>query len=167
MGEKLEIAVVKGKNISEAQNLYLRHEKEGIPYVELRKGKKYGEIWFETPCDISFNPKQAFDLREWYESYWLERMTCKGLHPHRFSIGPTAVWFKFTLDDMELVKKQLLKLSWGQESCDSCNRPTIRANSERIFWDYAEKYFKKSKSMRRKRGEKVDMSDWEMKIQKR
>ena len=39
MGEKLEIAVVKGKNISEAQNLYLRHEKEAIPYVELRKGK--------------------------------------------------------------------------------------------------------------------------------
>ena len=160
MREKLEIAVINGKKTREAHNLYRRHDREGIPYVELRKGKKYGEIWFETPCDIPLNPKSAFNLREWYESYWLERITHKGLHPHRFSIGPTAIWFKFTLEDMELVKKQLLQLSWEKINSGSSLSST-KAHAHKVFWDYTQKYFAKSKSMQRKRGQKVDMSGWE------
>lgn len=162
MGKELEMAVIRGRDTHEAHNLYLRYDKEGIPYVELRRGKKYGEIWFETPCDIPFNPKVAFDLREWYESYWLERRNYKGLHPYRFSIGPTAIWFRFTLDDLDLVKEQLSKLTWEKVTYNSRNLPEIKASSDRIFWDYAEKYFEKSISIRRERGQKVDMSDWKL-----
>ena len=104
----------------------------------------------------------AFDLREWYESYWLERRNYKGLHPYRFSIGPTAIWFRFTLDDLDLVKEQLSKLTWEKVTYKSRNLPEIKASSDRIFWDYAEKYFEKSISIRRERGQKVDMSDWKL-----
>jgi len=161
MKKELEIAVIGGKNTQAADKLCRRHNREGIPYVELRRGKKYGEIWFETPCAIPFNPQPVFDLREWYESYWLEWKKLKGLHPYKFSIGPTAIWFRFILDDFDLVKAQLLKLTWENVTFDSRNLPEIKASSYRIFWDYAEKYFKKSKSMRRKKGQKVDMSGWE------
>ena len=157
MKKELKIAVIIGKDTQAADNLFLRYNRDGIPYVELRKGKKFGEIWFETPCDIPFNPKPVFDLREWYESYWLKRREFKGLHPYRFSIGPTAVWFKFILDDFDLIKEQLSKLTWVDTAFDSNNLPKIKATSDRIFWDYSEKYFKKSKSMRREKGQKVDM----------
>ena len=157
MKKELKIAVIIGKDTQAADNLFLRYNREGIPYVELRKGKKFGEIWFETPCDIPFKPKPVFDLREWYESYWLKRREFKGLHPYRFSIGPTAVWFKFILDDFDLIKEQLSKLTWEDTAFDSNNLPKIKATSDRIFWDYSEKYFKKSKSMRREKGQKVDM----------
>lgn len=154
----MEIAAIRGRDTQASVNLCRRYDREGIPYVELRRGKKYGEIWFETPCEIPFNPKPVFELREWYESYWLERRKSKGLHPYRFSIGPTAIWFKFTLEDLTAVKEQLLKLTWKNANCDSRNLPEIKASSDRMFWDYAEKYFEKSKSTRRKRGQKLDMS---------
>jgi hypothetical protein len=160
MKKELEIAVIRGNDTQAIDNLCPRHNREGIPYVELRRGGKYGEIWFETPCDIPFNPKPVFDLREWYESYWLKRRGFKGLHPYRFSIGPTAVWFKFILDDLDLVKEQLSKLTWKNTAFDSSNLPKIKESSDKIFWDYEKNYFRKSKSMRREKGQKVDMSGW-------
>ena len=162
MNKELEIAVIRRKDTHEADNLFRKHDREGIPYVELRSGKKYGEIWFETPCDIPFNPKPVFDLREWYESYWLQRRKYKGLHPYRFCIGPTAIWFKFTLDDLDLVKEQLSKLTWENAILTGRNLHKIRAFSDRMFWSYAEKYFEKSRLMRREIGQKVDMSGWEI-----
>ena len=159
MKKELTIAVITGKDTRAADSLFRRYNRDGIPYVALRKGKKYGEIWFETPCDIPFNPKTVFDLREWYESYWLERRQFKGLHPYRFSIGPTAVWFKFLLEDLDVVKEQLAKLTWKGAASDSRNLAEIKMSSDKIFWEYSERYFKKSKSMRRERGQKVDMSE--------
>ena len=105
-----ELSLTKATNRLEVNNNSKMFGSNGTPYIELRKGKKYGEIWFETPWDIAFDPKSVFGLREWYESYWLERRQYKGLHPYRFCIGPTAVWFKFTLEDLDLVKEQLMKL---------------------------------------------------------
>ena len=131
MKKELEIAVIRGTDTHATVNLCRRHNREGIPYVELRRGKKYGEIWFETPCDIPFNPQPVFDLREWYESYWLKRRRFKGLHPYRFSIGPTAVWFKFILDDLDLVKEQLAKLTWKNTSFDSSTLPKIKESSDK------------------------------------
>jgi len=160
MKKEFEIAMITRKGTSESDKLYQRHLKEGIPYVELRRGKKYGEIWFETPYEIPFHPKTVFELKEWYESYWLKRREYKGLHPYRFSLGPTAIWFKFTLTDLDSVREQLLKLAWVNISCSMKNLLEIKSSSDRIFWDYAECYFTKSKSMRRKRGQKVDMSEW-------
>ena len=160
MKKELEIAVIRGKDTKAADKLFRRHNREGIPYVELRKGKIYGEIWFETPCDIPFHPQSVFDLREWYESYWLERRKFKGLHPYRFSIGPTATWFKFILDDFDLVKERLRELTWENATLDCKHLSAIKATADRIFWDYTEKYFKKSNSMGRVKGQKVDMSGW-------
>ena len=61
MKKELEIAVINGKNSSrESKNLYLRHQKEKIPYIEMRAGKTYGEIWFKTPDEIPFNPIPVF-----------------------------------------------------------------------------------------------------------
>jgi hypothetical protein len=155
MKEEFEFSLIKGRNTQEVKNLCQIHNIKDIPYIELRRGKKYGEIWFETPCDIPFNPKPLFDLKEWYESYWLERREHKGLHPYRFSLGPTAVWFKFTLDDLDLVKEQLTKLTWGHVTSNSRNLLKIKASSNRTFWNYAEKYFRKSQSMRREIGQKL------------
>ncbi len=155
MKEELELSVTKGRNTQGAKNSFRKCNSKGIPHIELCRGKKYGEIWFETPCDIAFNPKQAFGLREWYESYWLKRRTHKGLHPYRFSIGPTAIWFKFTLDDLDLVKEQLIKLTWEHAAGESRELSQIKDASNRIFWNYAKKYFEKSKSMRREIGQKV------------
>jgi hypothetical protein len=159
MKEELEITVINGSSAPHIKNLYQRHNKEGIPYIELRKGKKYGEIWFETPCDMPFNPKPLFHLREWYESYWLQRKECKGLHPYRFSMGPTALWFKFTLNDFDVVKKQLTKLTWEHTTPNGRKLPAIKASSDRTFWKYVEKYFEKSREMKRKIGQKVIISD--------
>ena len=156
MKEELKLSLTQATNNREVKNNSKMFNSNGTPYVELRKGKKYGEIWFETPCDIAFNPKQVFDLREWYESYWLKRRQYKGLHPYRFSIGPTAIWFKFTLDDLDLVKEQLMKLTW-EHACGSRNLSQIKNTSNRIFWNYAEKYFEKSKSIRRGLGQKAYM----------
>jgi len=157
--KELEIAVINGGRTPHIKNLYQRHNKEGIPYIELRKGKKYGEIWFETPCDIPFNPEPLFHLREWYESYWLQRKAYKGLHPYRFSMGPTALWFKFTLTDIDVVKKQLTTLTWERATSKDRKLPAIKASSDRIFWKYVEKYFEKSREMKRKIGQKVMISD--------
>lgn len=156
MSEAFELCQTKKTKCPKGNN----HEKMlgeyGMPYVELRKGKKYGEIWFETPCDIAFNPKAVFDLKEWYESYWLKRRQYKGLHPYRFCIGPTAIWFKFTLDDLDLIKEQLMKLTWwDQASRESRNLTQIKDTSNKIFWNYAEKYFEKSRSIRRHLGQKA------------
>ena len=159
MKKELEIAVINGSSTPHKKNLYQRHNQEGIPYIELRKGKKYGEIWFETPCDMPFNPKPLFQLREWYESYWLQRKEYKGLHPYRFSMGPTALWFKFTLNDFEAVKKQLTTLTWETATPKNRKLPAIKASSDRIFWKYVEKYFEKSREMKRKIGQKVMISD--------
>ncbi len=155
MKEELKLSLTKATNSREAKNNSKMFSSNGTPYIELRRGKKYGEIWFETPCDIPFNPKPLFDLKEWYESYWLERREHKGLHPYRFSLGPTAVWFKFTLDDLDLVKEQLTKLTWGHVTCNSRNLLKIKASSNKTFWNYAEKYFRKSQSMRREIGQKL------------
>jgi hypothetical protein len=155
MKDEFEFSLIKGRNTQEVKNLCQIHNIKDIPYIELRRGKKYGEIWFETPCDIPFNPKPLFDLKEWYESYWLERREYKGLHPYRFSLGPTAVWFKFTLDDLDLVKEQLTKLTWGHVTSNSRNLLKIKASSNKTFWNYAEKYFRKSQSMRREIGQKL------------
>ena len=161
MKKELEIAVINGKNSSrESKNLYLRHKKEGIPYIEMRAGKTYGEIWFETPYEIPFNPKPVFLFKEWYETYWLKRKRHKGLHPYRLSIGPTALWFKFTLNDFDLVKKQLTKLTWDHSNRNSKNLPAIKASSDRLFWNYAEKYFEKSRLANRKIGQKVRCAGW-------
>ena len=159
MKKELEIAVINGSSSPQIKSLYQRYNREGIPYIELRKGKKYGEIWFETPRDIPFNPKPLFHLREWYESYWLQRKEYKGLHPYRFSMGPTALWFKFTLADFDVVKKQLTTLTWKTVSPDSRKLSAIKASSDRIFWKYAEKYFEKSRAMKRKIGQRVMLSD--------
>jgi hypothetical protein len=159
MKKELEIAVINGSSTPHIKNLYQRHNQEGIPYIELRKGKKYGEIWFETPCDMPFNPKPLFHLREWYESYWLQRKEYKGLHPYRFSMGPTALWFKFTLNDFDVVKKQLTTLTWEAATRKDRKLPAIKASSDRIFWKYVEKYFEKSREMKRKIGQKVMFSD--------
>jgi len=159
MKKELEIAVINGSSTPHIKNLYQRHNQEGIPYIELRKGKKYGEIWFETPCDMPFNPKPLFHLREWYESYWLQRKEYKGLHPYRFSMGPTALWFKFTLNDFDVVKKQLTTLTWETATRKDRKLPAIKASSDRIFWKYVEKYFEKSREMKRKIGQKVMFSD--------
>jgi hypothetical protein len=155
MKDEFEFSLIKGRNTQEVKNLCQIYNIKDIPYIELRRGKKYGEIWFETPCDIPFNPKPLFDLKEWYESYWLERREYKGLHPYRFSLGPTAVWFKFTLDDLDLVKEQLTKLTWGHVTSNSRNLLKIKASSNKTFWNYAEKYFRKSQSMRREIGQKL------------
>ena len=159
MKKELEIAVINGSSSPHTRRLYQRHNQEGIPYIELRKGKKYGEIWFETPCDMPFNPKPLFHLREWYESYWLQRKEHKGLHPYRFSMGPTALWFKFTLNDFDVVKKQLTTLTWEAATRKDRKLPAIKASSDRIFWKYVEKYFEKSREMKRKIGQKVMFSD--------
>ena len=156
MKEELKLSRTKATNNQEVKNNSKMSNNNGTPYVELRKGKKYGEIWFETPCDIAFNPKPVFNLREWYESYWLKRRQYKGLHPYRFSIGPTAIWFKFTLDDLDLVKEQLMKLTW-EHAYGSRNLSQIKNTSNRIFWNYAEKYFEKSKSIQRGLGQKAYM----------
>jgi hypothetical protein len=70
------------------------------------------------------------------------------------------VWFKFILDDLDLVKEQLSKLTWKNTAFDSSNLPKIKESSDKIFWDYQSNYFRKSKSMRREKGQKVDMSGW-------
>jgi len=158
MKKELEIAVINGSSSPHIRSLYQRHNKEGIPYIELRKGKKYGEIWFETPCDIPFNPKPLFHLREWYESYWLQRKEYKGLHPYKFSMGPTALWFKFTLADFDVIKKQLTTLTWKRTTLKDRKLPAIKASSDRIFWKYAEKYYEKSREMKRTIGQKVMIS---------
>ena len=161
MKKELEIAVINGSNSRQvSKGLYQKHHREGVPYVELRKGKKYGEIWFETPYDIPLNPKPVFLLKEWYESYWLKRKGYKGLHPYRLSIGPTAIWFKFALNDFALVKKQLTKLTWEKPARNSKNLPAIKASSDRLFWEYAEQYFEKSRIVNRKIGQKVRLSGW-------
>jgi len=157
MKEELKLSLTKATNSREVKNNSTMFSSNGTPYIELRRGKKYGEIWFETPRDIAFNPKPVFDLREWYESYWLKRRQYKGLRPYRFSIGPTAIWFKFTLGDLDLVKEQLMKLTWEHATCESRNVSQIKDTSNRIFWNYAEKYFEKSKSIRRGLGQKAYM----------
>ena len=161
MKKELEIAVLNGTNSSQAsKNLYQRHNSEGIPYVEVRKGKTYGEIWFETPYNIPFNPKPVFHLKEWYESYWLKRKRYKGLHPYRLSIGPTAIWFKFTLNDFDLIKKQLTKLTWEQSTQSSKKLPSLKVSSDRLFWEYADQYFEKSRMANRKIGQKARLAGW-------
>ena len=161
MKKELEIAVLNGTNSSQAsKNLYQRHNREGIPYIEVRKGKTYGEIWFETPYNIPFNPKPVFRLKEWYESYWLKRKGYKGLHPYRLSIGPTAIWFKFTLNDFDLIKKQLTKLTWEQSTQNSKKLPSLKVASDRLFWEYADQYFEKSRMANRKIGQKVRLAGW-------
>ena len=157
----LEIAVVNGSaSKGVIRRLYNRHDIEGIPYIELRKGKKYGEIWFETPCEIPFIPQSVFNFKEWYENYWLERKGCKGLTPYRFSMGPTAVWFKFSLYDLDTVVKQLSRLSWERATLYSKNLPVIKETSDRLFWQYAEKYYEKSRSVNRRIGQKITRSNW-------
>ena len=159
MKGNLVIATIKGGDTQNADRLYRRHNQDGIPYIELRQGKKYGEVWFETPHEIPFNPQSVFALREWYESYWNKRKNYRGLQPYQFSIGPTAVWFKFTLQDKEVVITQLSKLSWGNGVPSHKTPRRLRVKADRFFWDYAEKYFAKSRSMRRKRGQSINMSE--------
>ncbi len=159
MNNNLEIAVINGKATRKASQLYKKHHEEGIPYVELRKGKRYGTIWFETPGDISFDPQSVFELREWYESYWLKRRHYKGLHPYQFSLGPSAIWFKFVLEDFSTVRDRLSKLRWPNPQSHK-RLKQIHSTSEKIFWHYTDCYFKKSMLMLRKRGQKADMSDW-------
>ena len=161
MKKELEIAVLNGNTYSQAsKNLYQRHNREGIPYIEVRKGKTYGEIWFETPYNIPFNPKPVFHLKEWYESYWLKRREYKGLHPYKLSIGPTAIWFKFTLNDFDLIKKQLTKLTWQHSTQHSKKRASPQSSSDRLFWEYADQYFEKSRSVNRKIGQRVRLAGW-------
>ena len=161
MKKELEIAVLNGTTSSQAsKNLYQRHNREGIPYIEVRKGKTYGEIWFETPYNIPLNPKPVFLLKEWYESYWLKRKGYKGLHPYRLSIGPTAIWFKFTLNDFDLIKKQLTKLTWEQSSQSSKKLPSLKASSDRLFWEFADQYFEKSRMANLKIGQKARLAGW-------
>ncbi|MDX1778716.1 MAG: hypothetical protein R3339_07530, partial [Thermodesulfobacteriota bacterium] len=70
------------------------------------------------------------------------------------------LWFKFTLTDFDLVKKQLTKLTWKNSNRKSKCLPAIKATSDRLFWNYAEKYFEKSRSANRRIGQKVRLAGW-------
>ncbi len=54
MKKELEIAVLNGNNSSQAsKNLYQRHNREGIPYIEVRKGKNLRRDMVRNPSQYT------------------------------------------------------------------------------------------------------------------